>query len=382
MPRDLRGARFSWYSEREFPDVSSRLPVLTRTVGKPAEKYDGMGFAFSPGTPTRGLAMSILVVDDMATARNSLQTLLQAAGYSDVLTAQSAQEAFHMLGIEENRGPGKEVDLILMDVQMPELDGIEACRRIKETERLRDIQVIMVTGLSETEYMATAFAAGAMDYVVKPINRTELLVRLQSALVLKREMDARLRLAKRLRQLSRKLARANRKLRRLSYLDGLTGIANRAFFDKTLYLEWARAARQHTYLALILMDLDHFKQFNDEHGHQMGDECLRQAAGLFARLCQRPGDLVARYGGEEFAVILPGADEAGAVVVAEKLRAVLGELDVAPESKITLSLGVSAVIPLPGTSPAAFVNAADTALYDAKRGGRNQVRWAQNSVQA
>lgn len=318
--------------------------------------------------------MSILVVDDTPGMLASLQSLLQAAGYSDVLTARSAQAAFRLLGMEESTESVKEVDLILMDVQMPELDGIEACRRIKMINRLRDVQVIMVTGVAETDCLATAFAAGASDYLTKPVNRTELLVRLRSALLLKSVMDGRLRLAKRLRRLTRKLARANRKLRRLSYVDGLTGIANRAFFNRTLDLEWGRAARQQSSLALILCDFDRFKEINDEHGHLIGDRCLKEAAGLFTEMCERPGDLVARFGGEEFAVILPGSDEDGAAVVAEKLRAVVSEMDVISGKKITLSLGVSAVIPKAGISSRVLVAAADKALYCAKRQGRNQAQ--------
>lgn len=323
--------------------------------------------------------MSILIVDDMANSRNSLQSLLKASGYSDVYTAKSAEDAFHMLGMDGDSSPQhSQVDLILMDVQMPEVDGIEACRRIKRTDRLRDVSVIMVTGLAETECLETAFAAGASDYVVKPVNSAALLVRLRAALLLKREMDARQRLAERLRKLSRKLARANRRLRSLSNCDGLTGIANRGCFDKTLKREWARAARQRTPLALILMDLDHFKDFNDAYGHLAGDGCLKRAAALFAQLCQRPGDLVARYGGEEFAVLLPETDRPGAAFVAEKLRAALANMELMQETRsattrITLSLGVAHTLPEPQVAPEILVASADRALYAAKRGGRNQV---------
>src|SRR5262249_49642918 len=159
---------------------------------------------------------------------------------------------------------------ILMDVQMPELDGIEACRRIKEDERLRDVSVIMVTGMAEAECLEPAFAAGASDFVVKPVNTAALLARLRSALLLKRAMDSRRSLAQRLNKANTRLARANRALRKLSYCDGLTGIANRSCFDKTLAKEWARGTRQQSPLALILIDVDHFKRFNDTHGHLAG----------------------------------------------------------------------------------------------------------------
>lgn len=322
--------------------------------------------------------MSILIVDDTANSRNSLQSLLRASGYADVQTAQSADDAFRVLGMNGSSESQiiADVDLILMDVQMPGVDGIEACRRIKETQRLRDVSVIMVTGMAETDCLEPAFAAGAVDYVVKPINTAALLVRLRSALLLKREMDARHRLTQHLRKLSKKLARANRKLRTLSYQDGLTGVANRSCFDKTLSKEWARAARQRVPLALILMDLDHFKRFNDTHGHLAGDQCLKQAAAELARVCRRPGDLLARYGGEEFAVLLPDTDADGAAVVAEKLRTAIAELapiDCPLPGRITVSLGIAACVPEPHTDPVGLVDVADRALYEAKRLGRNRV---------
>lgn len=321
--------------------------------------------------------MSILIVDDAPSSLNLLRSLLQASGFRDVQTAASAEEAFRLLGMNGAAAPSH-VDLILMDVQMPGLDGIEACRRIKEIDHLRDVSVIMVTGLAETECLETAFAAGAVDYVVKPVNTSALLVRLRAALLVKHEMDARRRLAQRLGKLSRRLARANRELRRLSNCDGLTGIANRLCFDRTLRKEWARAARQQTSLALILMDLDHFKTFNDAHGHVAGDHCLKEAASLFARLCQRPGDLVSRYGGEEFAVLLPETDISGAAFVAEKLRSSLAAMELVvvktgTAKQVTLSLGVCATVPQPRGSPECLVEAADRALYEAKRLGRNQL---------
>jgi diguanylate cyclase (GGDEF)-like protein len=227
-----------------------------------------------------------------------------------------------------------------------------------------------VTGVTETECLETAFAAGAVDFVAKPINATALLVRLRSALLLKREMDARQRLARRLRK-------ANSALRRLSHRDPLTGLASRGCFDKTLAKEWARAIRRRSSLGLILLDLDEFKQINDAHGHLAGDECLRQAARTLAQACQRPGDLPARYGGDEFAVLLPETESEGVACVAENIRSAIAELTIRPAEgegmlRITASLGVAAGVPERGTLASMLIGAADRALYDAKRGGRNR----------
>lgn len=135
--------------------------------------------------------MSILIVDDSTENLLLLQSILQTGGYKDLLTAESAPQAFKHLGMEDSGGDGTGVDLILMDIQMPDINGIEACRRVKEVERLRDIPIIMVTAVAQREKLQLAFAAGAMDYINKPVNKIELRTRVGSALKLKQEMDSR-----------------------------------------------------------------------------------------------------------------------------------------------------------------------------------------------
>jgi diguanylate cyclase (GGDEF)-like protein len=176
-----------------------------------------------------------------------------------------------------------------------------------------------------------------------------------------------------------RLTRANRRLSRLSSRDGLTGIANRRRFDRRLSLEWRRAARTERPLSLLLADIDCFKDFNDLHGHQQGDACLRQVAQALAKSLHRAGDLVARYGGEEFAVLLADTDEQHAATTAEMLRARVEAMAIphgasAISPVVTLSLGMSTVRPAAGSRPRYLVERADRALYLAKREGRNRVR--------
>ena len=173
------------------------------------------------------------------------------------------------------------------------------------------------------------------------------------------------------------LQQANDHLQRLSYMDALTGIANRRHFEEILEIEWRRAFRAKTPMTLLMIDIDHFKQYNDSFGHRAGDGCLARVAAVLDESVQRAGDLLARYGGEEFAAILTGTDEAGGAEVAERLRAAVEQLGIErsddPTRLVTISIGVAAAIPGEASSPELLLSAADTALYEAKRLGRNRV---------
>ncbi len=343
--------------------------------------------------------MSILIVDDSRFNLLLLKTILQEAGFTDIHTAGSAAEAFRQLGMKQDGAKdaqsadeGKsepeettDVELILMDIVMPEMDGIEACRRIKASEKLRDIPVIMVTASTEIGSLETAFAAGAIDYISKPLNKVELLARIRSALTLKREMDRRKQREKELLEVTRQLAEANRKLQLLSNQDGLTGIANRRQFDDYLDIEWGRAVRDQHWLGLILLDIDAFKPYNDHYGHPEGDACLIKVAQILQAAVKRSGDLVARYGGEEFAVILPNTDLLGAATVAERMRRDVESLRIehkySPITEcLTISLGVAATRPQPSSHPSSLIRAADQALYQAKRTGGNRVVCAPEEI--
>lgn len=327
--------------------------------------------------------MKILVVDDSAINRQALQSILAEAGYLHILTVTSPFEAFNMLGFENPEDDIK-VDLILMDIMMPGIDGIEACSLIKNHPHLEDIPVIMITSQKELTLLDAAYKAGAADYIVKPVQKVELLARVRSALALKKEMDKRKAREQELLELTRKLEDAYEQLKKQSSLDGLTEIANRRHFDEYLDVEWKRAQRDQMPLSIIMADLDVFKLYNDNYGHQAGDECLRKVAAKMQSVLKRPADLVARYGGEEFAVVLPETELTGATGVGEKLRSAVENLSIphaySNVSKyVTISLGVATAFPAPGSSSEELVNKADQALYRAKQSGRNRVYVCENS---
>jgi diguanylate cyclase (GGDEF)-like protein len=327
--------------------------------------------------------VKILIVDDSPDSQLLIKSILEYAGYKDLLTANSALEAFKRLGMDSNATVSTDIDLILMDIVMPEMDGIEACRLIKSFEYLRDIPIIIVTATAKDLQMA--FAAGATDYITKPLNKVELLARVSSALRLKREIDNRKAREQELMKLTQQLEELNQMLQRLSSLDGLTGIANRRHFDLILKQEWRRALRDATPLSLILIDVDFFKAYNDTYGHQMGDDCLKRVANSLKGVLKRPTDLIARYGGEEFVVLLPKTDVGGAIALAEEMRAGVEALGIAharsqATDRVTISLGVATVTPNLDSSHAELIAEADHALYQAKQEGRNRVKSSSSIV--
>ncbi len=317
--------------------------------------------------------MKILIVDDSPDCSLLAKTFLKKAGYNDIITAQSAKECFELLGMDgpESEPNNTNIDIILMDIVMADVDGLEAVRKIKATASVKDIPIVMVTANTDDNNLQTSFEIGAIDYVTKPVNKIELRSRVRSILKLKEETDRRMKLM-------RELEEANRKLERLTFIDGLTAIANRRHFDKSLDKEMRNARRENKVLSLIMMDIDFFKKYNDSHGHQEGDDCLKQVAKVLDNVAHRPGDLAARYGGEEFAIVLPDADSENAVKIAEKARAAVADLKIPHGNStvldyVTLSLGVATVKPICDKAiPQDLIHAADKALYLAKENGRNR----------
>jgi diguanylate cyclase (GGDEF)-like protein len=321
--------------------------------------------------------MAVLVVDNAADIRLLLRRYLELAGFGPVFVAASAREAFRALELEPSQ-PQERIRLVLMDIEMPEMDGIAACRALKEDPRFRDLPVLMVTSHPEDQELQAAFAAGAADYIRKPVNRSVLVARVQAALRLVEETERRRAREEELLRTQAALEQANRELALLASLDGLTGVANRRRFDERLAEEWARAGRAGAPLSLLLVDVDHFKRYNDTYGHLDGDACLRRVAQSLAGAGHRAGDLLARYGGEEFVVILPGTGAAGARAAAERMRAAVEGLRLphatSPISEyVTVSVGAATAEPARGGDPAGLVRRADRALYRAKQGGRNRV---------
>lgn len=316
--------------------------------------------------------MRIVIVDDSDTSRMLLTGILRSAGYMDLLTARSAHEALEQLEMACEGECCPTVDLVLMDINMPGIDGIKATRMIKEHPAFRDIPIIIVTVSDEMETLEKAFEAGAIDYINKPVNSAEMLVRVRSALRLKLEMDQR-------KARERELEELTRKLQELSNQDGLTGVANRRCFEDILQIEWLRARRESSPISLLMIDIDFFKPFNDTYGHLQGDVCLIAIATAIRNSLKRPADLVARYGGEEFAAILPHTDAKGAQTIAETIMTNVDNLGVDHEassisSRVTVSIGATTTIPDHDLDQQSLIEAADAALYEAKRDGRNCFR--------
>jgi diguanylate cyclase (GGDEF)-like protein len=298
----------------------------------------------------------VLVVDDDEMARDVISRRLERVGYA-ITTAAEGHEALELIARQQ-------FDLVLLDLNMPGMSGFQVLQAIRRLHSVTDLPVVMVTSTDDSASIVEALELGANDYVTKPIDFPVALARVRTQLLL--------------RQMVLALEEANAKLERLSFLDGLTNIANRRRFDEFLDAEWRRCLRSGQPLSLVLADIDFFKAYNDTYGHEAGDEILKKVAGALAATVSRPADLVARYGGEEFVVVLPVTDESGAQYLAERLRSAVEALGI-PHAKsaagahVTLSVGVATVVPARETSAASLVETADGALYTAKRGGRNRV---------
>lgn len=323
--------------------------------------------------------MQILIVDDDEDSLALLEQILRQAGYLRILTAMSVREALQILnGLTPDVGP---VDIVLMDVMLPQVTGVDGCRYIKQQEHLRDIPVVMVTARTGEEDLEQAFEAGANDYITKPFRKMELLARLRPVLALKQERDWRKARERELLEVSHQLQMANDALQLQSCQDGLTGIANRRHFEDMLHNNWRRSLRDQQPLSLILLDVDHFKAFNDLYGHQAGDACLKRVAQTLSLSLSRPGDVASRYGGEEFAIILADTDLCGALRVAGTIRDNIEGLGIPHEQSVTaavvtVSLGVASVVASADSGPEGLLAEADAALYQAKGLGRNRIESA------
>ena len=269
--------------------------------------------------------------------------------------------------------------VILLDIMMPEVDGLALLRYFRANPRTRDVPVILLSSRSEARVKADGFDAGANDYLIKLPDRIELIARIRyhsNAYIVRLQRDEAYRA---LRESQKKLAETNLELLRLVNVDGLTGLANRRHFDESLFIEWKRAARNGKTLSVMMLDIDCFKAYNDSYGHLRGDEALRQVADIIRTSVMRPADQASRYGGEEFVVILPETEVEGARQLAEEIRSRVEALAIPHGASIaapclTLSIGVSGLVPSELHEPFWLVNCADAALYQAKQAGRNRVQ--------
>lgn len=295
---------------------------------------------------------TILVVDDTPANLSLMSTLLR-----DTYKVKVANGGERALEIAQSDTPP---DLILLDILMPGMDGYEVCRRLKSQASTKDIPIIFLTAMADVENESMGLALGAVDYISKPFNKTVVKARIRIHMQLKRQ---------------------SRLLESLAFMDALTEIPNRRALDQAYEQEWARGVRMGSPLSYILMDIDLFKQFNDNYGHGCGDECLARVAKALHGCVQRPGDCVGRYGGEEFAAILGNTSLDEALKVAQFFHNSVAALQiphayssVAP--RITISIGVATAYPQPGQNPLALGEAADRMLYIAKSSGKNTTRSA------
>ncbi len=307
--------------------------------------------------------MKALVIEDSASNRQVLCHYMEKMGIVPIPAASG------MAGVElfQSERP----DLVLLDLVLPDIDGFEVTRRIRQVERPSEwTPVIFLSALHKDEDLEKGIAAGGDDYLRKPVSEVVLCAKL-------RAMQRIIQIRQSLLVLTRKLDAANHELKRLSSLDGLTGIPNRRHFDEVLTREWRRALRQGAELSIIMCDVDFFKQYNDTYGHQDGDECLRKVSKTLMTSMDRGGDLVARYGGEEFVAVLADTSSGGALFVAERMKEAIGQLDLKHTSssfgRVTASFGIASARAFPEINPLTVLAAADRALYKAKREGRNRV---------
>jgi len=316
-----------------LPPADRPIPVDTRAT------------THANTTPTKA---TVLIVDDETTNIEIMTAVLEDD--FDVVSADSGEEA---LVTARAVLP----DLVLLDVMMPGLDGMEVCRRLKQDPMLADVPIIFTTGLSETDDEMRGLSAGAIDYVTKPVQPDILRTRVRIHVEMKRARD---------------------QLARMAVTDALTGLSNRRHLERTLVREIDRLSRTEGWLSVILLDVDFFKQFNDLYGHPAGDRCLVMVAAALARATKRAKDLAARYGGEEFACVLPDTDPQGATELALHIQQQIELLNIPHDGStvsntLTLSIGIASARCRPEMSAEQWISLADRKLYDSKANGRNRM---------
>lgn len=320
---------------------------------------------------------TILVIDDTQSNLDVLNNCLTEAG-AKVLMRDNGKEGI-ALAIE------KKPDIILLDIVMTHINGYEVCQLLKAEPLTHAIPVIFTSALTRSADKIKGFSVGGVDYITKPFQLDEIIARIEIHLVLvnlqqqleikNQQLEQEIKIC---RQIAKNLENANQRLHRLSISDGLTNIANRRHFDSYLKQEWQRAMRDKQPIALLIADIDYFKQYNDTYGHQGGDRCLIRIAQAMTTVVKRPSDLVARYGGEEFAIILPNTEMLGAIEIGKKICQTIIDLKIPHTTSliapyVTVSLGINFVTPTNDHTIIEFIEIADRGLYQAKEQGRNRI---------
>lgn len=325
---------------------------------------------------------SILLVDDKPDNLRLLSTMLMEHQYE----VRRVTKGVMALKTAKAAPP----DLIVLDIKLPDIDGYQVCESLKSDPMTAEIPIIFISALDNVLDKVKAFSVGAVDYITKPFQVEEVLVRVKNHLTLRtqnqqliaqnerlqQEIQARKEIEAALQKSQLELQKLNQELDRLAHLDGLTQTANRRQFDYYLQQEWERLIAQQKPLSLIMCDVDYFKSYNDTYGHQAGDDCLRAVAQAISQAIYGFPGLVARYGGEEFGIILPETQISDAQMIAQNIQQEVKNLQLVHagsevSSYITLSLGITCLIPQPHSSPFLLIEWADRALYQAKKQGRN-----------
>ncbi len=293
---------------------------------------------------------TLLIVDDLPLNIRLLTQVLRDVGYR-LLFATNGADALDIARAEQP-------DLILLDINMPEMDGYEVCKRLKSRHSTRRIPIIFLTARGEEEDETYGLELGAVDYISKPLRINSVKIRIKNHLELKYQRDF---------------------LENLSSLDGLTGIPNRRRFDEFIEHAWINAAKHQQTLAVIMIDIDYFKQFNDYYGHIQGDDCLKEVAQMLTEQIDFQHNLVARYGGEEFVCVLPNMDGYQTLALAQKIRQAVHKQQIPHQASpiselLTVSIGIAATVATEGLQPEYLLKQADKALYNAKSMGRNQIQ--------
>ncbi|HKY10225.1 MAG TPA: diguanylate cyclase [Candidatus Binatia bacterium] len=317
------------------------------------------------------LSVNALLVDDQPMIGEAVRRLL--IGQPDIEFHFCSKPAEAIETVERIKPT-----VILQDLVMPDIDGLSLVRQYRDYHVTKEIPIIVLSTKEEPLVKSQAFATGANDYLVKLPDKIELLARIRyhsKAYWSQLQRDEAFRA---LRDSQQRLIQANIELQRLSNVDALTGASNRKHFDEYIANEWRRAARDQTSIAVLMIDVDDFKKFNDSYGHLVGDAALIQVAEAARKGSGRPADLTARFGGEEFVVVLPGTDLVGAQAVGEKVRRNVADLQVPHMASsagefLTVSVGGAAIVPRRSDSFVSLIETADVALYHAKRSGKNRV---------
>ncbi|TNC79462.1 MAG: diguanylate cyclase response regulator [Oleiphilus sp.] len=295
--------------------------------------------------------MKVLIVDDQRSMRIVSSSIVKGLGH-DVIEVSSGQEAIEIC-------QGQKIDLILMDVEMPGMNGFETTKAIRSQSSVW-FPIIFVSAMTDSSFFAEGIRSGGDIYLFKPI--------------IKEVLESMINAMHRIARIQDELHDTKLQMELLAHQDALTGLVNRRGFDNAIDLDIRQARREKSPLTLILMDIDHFKDYNDHYGHQRGDECLQEVAEVLKKGACRPRDIVARYGGEEFCMILPGTSPVHAEIVLERVMSGLQKENIPHgrskvSDRITMSSGIAELAP--GQSAAELIEAADKALYLAKDNGRN-----------